>query len=397
MLFLGTLLGMGAIQVQMIAGNILVDDLTGRALITSIVGLGFAPSMLILALFGGVAGDRMEKRTLIQISQGFSAAMALIVAVLIMQDLIIWQYLLVASVLQGAMFAFQMPARQAIIPRIVGKENITNAIALSSGGMSMMAIVGPWLAGQVYGSFGPEWVYFLIAAMYGMAVILTGRIPKVYPEKIGAATKVVREIADGFRYAWSNRLVFWLVASGLVMAVVAMPFRLMFPVFARRLYGEFDATSGLWEFDPTMIGLLLMASGVGGVIGALGVAGLGPGNGRGVLVLSGSIVSGMTIAVIAGFPVLAVGFVVMVFVGLAEALRMSLGQSLSIDHTAPEYRGRVASIYMMTFGLMPVGALPLGFAVDRFGVQPSLLVVAGVIVVASVGFLILAVPLRRLS
>ena len=396
MLWFSTLLGMGAIQMQMISRIILVDDLTGKAFLTGIVGLGFAPSMLILSMFGGVAGDRMEKRTLIQITQLASAVMALVIAVLILTDVIIWQYLLVASVLQGAIFAFQMPARQAIIPKLVGSARLTNAMALSAGGMSMMSIAAPAFAGYVYG-IGAEYVYFIITAMYLIAMILIGRIQKVPPEVVEKGRSVLRDVGAGFKYASSNRVVLLLLSSGLVVAILAMPFRLQFPVFARRLYGDLDTTSGLYEFDPNMVGFLLMFAGIGGVLGTIGIANLREGSSRGLIILLGSILTGSAMLLLAFFDTLFVGMGMMLLIGVAESARMTLGQSLSIEKTDPQFRARVSSIYMMTYGLMPAGALPLGYAVDEFGARPSLMVVSALVVLAGLAFLVGAKTLRRLK
>lgn len=115
-------MGMGGVQMQMIARTILVDELTGSAFITGVVAMGFAPVMFVLALFGGVAGDRLERRCLIQASQGLLGVMALSVGILILAGAVHWTHLLVASMIQGGLFAFQMPARQAVIPKLVGKD-----------------------------------------------------------------------------------------------------------------------------------------------------------------------------------------------------------------------------------------------------------------------------------
>lgn len=396
MLWFGTLLGMGGMQMQMIARTLLVDDLTQSAFLTSVVGLGFAPSMLILSIFGGVAGDKIEKRILIQLTQLASAMLAVAVGVLILTDTIIWQYLLVASVLQGATFAFQMPARQAIIPKLVGKDKITNAIALSAGGMSLMAVAAPAFAGFIYG-LGPEYVYFIVAGLFGLAVLATGRIPKVPPEASERGKRFLAEASAGFRYVRGNRIVLLLISSSLIVAVLAMPFRLQFPVFARRLYGDLDVSSGIFELDASMIGLLLAFAGVGGILGTLVVANLRTGHHRGLIVLGGSLISGLAILLIASVPMLWAGMGFMVIVGIAESIRMTLGQSLSMESTEPRYQARVASIYMMTFGLMPLGALPLGYAVDEFGVESSLMVVGVVVMLAGATFLLGARTLRRFS
>ena len=386
-LWLGSLIGMGGMQMQTIARTILVDDLTNSAFITGIVAMGFAPTMLIFSLFGGVAGDRMERRGLIQASQGAAGLLALVIGVLIATGAIHWTHMFAASMVQGVLFAFQMPARQAAVPILVGRHRLTNAIALNSGGMSLTAIAGPSVAGVIYGVFGAGAVYFIVAGMYGAAVLMTGRIPKIPPEVAGRGQEVLRDVAAGVRYVGSNRPVLLLLASGAVVAVLAMPFRMLLPVFARRLY----------ESDPSEIGWLLALAGAGGMIGTLAVANLREGQRRGLILLVGSILSGVALLVIGGLPVYAVGLAAMIGVGLAEATRMTVGQSLTLENTGSQYRARVMSLYMMTFGLMPLGALPLGRAIDVYGAQPSLLVLGGLVTVAGAVFLIVARTLRQLS
>ncbi len=386
-LWLGSLIGMGGMQMQTIARTIFVDDLTKSAFITGIVAMGFAPTMLIFSLFGGVAGDRMERRGLIQASQGAAGLLAAAIGVLIVTGAIHWTHMLAASMVQGVLFAFQMPARQAVLPVLVGGHRLTNAIALNSGGMALMGIAGPSVGGVIYGVFGAGAVYFVVAGMYGVAVLMTGRIPKIPPEVAGSGRKVLHDVAEGVRYVWSNRPVRLILASGVAVAVLAMPFRMLLPVFARRLY----------DSDPGETGWLLALAGVGGILGTLAVANLRQGQRRGLILLVGSILSGLALLVIASFPVYAVGLAGMIGVGLAETTRMTVGQSLALENTGSQYRARVMSLYMMTFGLMPLGALPLGRAVDVYGAQPSLLVVAGLVTVAGVVFLIVARTLRQLS
>ena len=109
-------------HIQMTVRGILVYDITNNPLLTAIVTAGFAPSLLVFAMFGGVIGERFEKRKIIQITQSFNLLTSLIVAVLIFTNLLHWGHLFFISILQGAMFAMQVPARQALIPDLVGKK-----------------------------------------------------------------------------------------------------------------------------------------------------------------------------------------------------------------------------------------------------------------------------------
>lgn len=387
-LWLGSMLGMGGFQMQGIARILLVDDLTGSAFITSVVAMGFAPTMLIMSLFGGVAGDRLERRRVIQVSQAASGLLALIVGILIFTDAVHWVHLLIASLIQGVTFAFQMPARQAILPKLVGKDNVTNAVSLNSAGMGLMTIVAPGIAGVLYGSSGPDVVYFTVAAMSVLAVLLTGQIPRMPPEKSSVRRNVFADIGMGLRYVRGNRVVLMLLGTGLVSAVLAMPFRMQIPIVARRLY----------DIEASDIGWLMAMMGVGAVVATLVTANFKRGHHRGsVMVLVGIVGSGVTMLLLALLPTYEIGFAIMLLVGIAGSIRMTLGQSLMIEATDSEYRARVMSLFMMTFGLMPLGALPMGFMIDEFGAETTLFVIGGVLTGIGLLFYTVASSLRRFS
>lgn len=387
-LWLGSLLGMGGFGMQSIARTVLVDDLTGSAFITGLVAMGFAPTMLIMSLFGGVAGDRMERRLVIQVSQGAAAVLALVVAILIFMDAVHWVHLLLASMLQGVTFAFQMPARQALVPHLVGKKNVTNALALNSAGMGIMTIAGPGIAGFLYATLGPEAVYFTVAGMSVFAVLFTSLIPSYKPESNGKKNNVFSDIAEGVKYTFKNRLVFMLIVSGLTSALLAMPFRMQIPVFARRLY----------DIDASEIGYLMAAMGVGGLLAAGITANLRAGNHRGIiLVVVGIGGSGVGMLLLAFSQIYLVGIAIMVGVGLVGTIRMTLGQSLSIEATDDAFRARVMSLNMMSFGLMPLGALPMGYSVDKLGAETTLVIVGVMLLIATVLLMVISSTLRKHS
>ena len=373
---------------QSIARTLLVDDLTGSAFITSLVAMGFAPTMLIMSLFGGVAGDRMNRRLVIQVSQGAAAVLALVVGILIFTGAVHWVHLLIASMLQGVTFAFQMPARQALVPHLVGKNNVTNALALNAAGMGIMTIVGPAIAGILYGTLGPEAVYFAVAGMSVFAVLFTSLIPAFRPAKNGKKNNVFVDIAEGIKYTWKNRLLLMLIISGLISALLAMPFRMQIPIFARRLY----------DIDASEIGWLMAAMGVGALLAAGITANLRPGNHRGaILLVVGIGGSGVAMLLLAVSQIYVVGLAIMVGVGLVGSMRMTLGQSLSIEATDDAFRARVMSLNMMSFGLMPLGALPMGYSVDKLGAETTLLIVGVMLLVATVLLMVTSSTLRRHS
>ena len=367
---------MGGFQMQMVARGILVYDMTNDPFITGIVGMGFAPSLLIVSLYGGVLGDRMERRALIQFSQAANGVLAGVVAVLMFTDSLAWGHLFTVSVLQGAMFALQMPARQAAIPSLVSKDQLPNAFALNAMAMSMMTLVAPALAGVLYEVIGPEYVYVIVCSIMLSAVIFTSIVPKMYPPESITKTSVLDNIKGGFRYIFQNKLILNLMIYSVIVALLSMPFRMLVQVYAKDVYGS----------EPSDVGMLLTALGLGGLVGTISIANLRKGNWRGWIVLGGAVVASGSLGLMVAVPVYAAGVLGMVGMGLAEQARWALGQSLMMENTSDEYRARVMSVLMMTFGLMPIGMLPLGYAIKEYGARPSVAVTAA----ALLGFAVLA-------
>jgi len=380
-------LAMGGFQMQMVVRGIFVYDLTGDRIITSVVALGFAPSLLIVSLYGGVLGDRMERRLIIQLSQASNGILAAVVAVLMITDTINWGHLFTVSMAQGAMFAFQMPARQAAIPSLVPKEQLPNAFALNAMAMSIMTLVAPAIGGILYDQIGPEFVYFIVAGVMMSSVVFTSLVPKMYPAQMDIKTSVVENIKAGFLYIGRNKIVLNLMIYSVIVALLSMPFRMLVQVYAKDTYNS----------DGTEVGLLLTALGAGGLIGSVSIANLRKGHHRGWVLLGGAFVAGGSLALIVGMPFFAAGMIGMVGLGLGEQARWALGQSLMMENTDDEYRARVMSVLMMTFGLMPLGTFPLGYAMEELGGRFAVGISATVLLSFAVMSVFFMSRLRRLE
>ena len=213
-LWIGTLLMMGGMQMQMVATGYLTYDITDSPFLLGLVNAGFAVPMLALALFGGAIADRMERKRVIQLGQGAAGLIALFVAVSITTDTVSWVHLFVASMFQGALFSFLIPARQAIIPSLVGRENLNNAMALSSAAMSITTLVAPAAAGVLYARIGPDGVFVIVILMNLAAVgimIVLGLGDAVRRSLMMAL--IMEQVSDEYR--------------GRVMSVFMMSFGLM--------------------------------------------------------------------------------------------------------------------------------------------------------------------------
>jgi MFS family permease len=358
----------------MVASGYLAYDLTSSALLLSLVAVGYAVPMLSLALIGGAVADRFDRRRLVQVAQALFSVVALLVGLLAQFGQVTWVHLMASSALQGMLWALLVPARQAMIPGLVGRRLTTNALSLMAAGFSLTTLVGPAFGGWLYGLFGAAATYYFVALMGLGAVLLTGRISARRVPAVGMSQKAA--IRQGLSYIRRQPDIIMLFVISVVYALVAMPFRLILPVFVVDLYRQ----------GPETLGLLVTAMGVGSVGAAVVVANVTPGR-RGMILVCGAIVASAAILVMSGLAVLWVGMACMLVLGVGDAIRKALNQAVMLEIADEEYHGRVASVFMMSFGLVPLGALPAGALAEAFGGQVAGAVMGGFMLLVSLALL----------
>ncbi len=385
-LWLGMLFLMGAMQMQMLARGFLTFELTSSPAKLGIVSAGFAPPMFCLALFGGAIADRLNKKRIIQAGQVTAGLVALFVAVSVTNDSITWWHLLAASMVQGALFSFVMPARQALIPRLVGQQRVANAVSLDAMGMSATTLIAPAISGVLYVVIGPEGVYYTIGALCLASVGFTALLPNLRTEPGGGKPAIITDIKAGLVYIRRSPLVRVLLMMGLTMALLAMPFRFLMPVFVVDLYGRGSGS----------LGVMISVMGAGSLIGTVAVAALGRKK-RGLVLIMGAFVTGIALLLVSLFAIYIVALVLMIFIGLGDANRKALNQALIMEVTEDQYRGRVMGVFMLNFALVPLGVLPAGFAAEYWGVDVAIGALAVLLLAVSMGFLITQRGLRDLS
>lgn len=389
MMWISMFLSMGGFNMLMLARGILIYDLTGDAQKTALVSIGWAPGLLIMSLFGGVLGDRVERRMLIQVSQFANAFFALAVGFLILTNYIEWWHLMIVSSLQGCVFALQIPARTAAMSQLVPKPLIGNAMALNATAMTMMSIAAPAVGGVLYEWIQPEGVYFVVTVMMFLAMGFTTLLPKMYPDQRQAKTKEspLVNIKRGIVYAARNNLIRVLLIQSVIIAMLSMPFRMLVPVFAKDLYGSV----------PSEVGWIATMAGFGGIAASMGVASLRAGQRRGWVILLSPVISAISMFVIGSFPWYWVGMIFFIGVGFGESIRWALGQALVVEHANPRYRARMTSLTMMTYGLIPLAAFPVGWLVDNVGVQETVIGMAIALFAAGLFFIVASKSVRNLN
>jgi len=356
----GSLVSITALQMQQLAQNYLVYQLTGLATAIGYVSAAIGISILVFSFAGGTVADRVGKRKLLAVTQLGIAVFALFIGLMISLDLIQVWHIVVTSIGVGILAAFNNPARQSYVPDLVGTENVMNAMALTSGIMNMTRIAGPALAGVLIGLFGVGPLYYTKFVAYCIFVIVLLFIPVMGKASAPLSRSPVQTALDGLRYLRRDRRVLDILILAIVPVVFGMPYINFLPVFQEAVF----------HVGPTELGLMMSVVGGGAVFGSLAIASLGDYRYKGRVLLVSGLAFGATLvlfAVVANTGAFALSLVILAFLGAASTAFMTLNNSLVMIIAPPEMRGRVMGIFMMSFGLMPLGSLPMGALSDAFG------------------------------
>ena len=382
--FIGLLFMMASVNMQFVARSQLAYDLTKSPLAVGIVGSGFAPPILLLSIFGGSISDQFDKKKIIQLGQLGMVILASIVAISIFLEVVTIYHLIVASVLQGVMWAFLVPARQSLIPDLVEKKLIVNAIALSGSGMALMTFLGPGIGGFLYSLFGPGVVYIFICLLFLFALLFNQFLPNTYKSKSKSGSRT-EQIKEGLKYIVGNSVLSWLLVIAMVTTVLTMPLRSLMPVLMDELFSR----------GADAVGLMLSIIGLGSLIGSLIFAGLKKGK-RGNALISALLISGFAILITSLSNLFLIIIIMMFFIGIGDAGRRSLNNALLMEEADPDYRGRVNGVYTMNFGLMPLGTIPIAALASAYGIGLALLASSIVLLAFTLICFIFAKKIRAL-
>ena len=376
---------MGAMNMQMMARVWYAYDLTGSATMLGVMALAPALPMLFFSLFGGIIADRAQKRYVLLVGQASSAAVALGIAVSISIGAITIAHLIVAGVVQGTIMGLMMPSRQAIIPEIVGEKGLMNAVSLNAAGMNINRLLAPAAAGFLIDGIGIEGVYYAMAGLY---VIAVGFIIALRPTRSVSvhSESAWDDLKEGGRYVRGNTIVLGLLLLTLLTVMLSMPFQFLMPIF----------TEDILDVGARGLGILLSVSGIGALVGSLVIASLGNRNRGRLLLLSGLV---LAVALI-GFSISTwypLSLLIIIPIGLGNAGRMTLSNTLVQTYTDDAHRGRVMSIYMMEFGLMSVATFGLSIVSEFIGIQWAIGGAAGILLVITLYYLAFVPGMRRLQ
>ena len=371
---------------QKVAQSWLVFELTKSSFYLGLDDfLGQLP-ILLLTLIGGVIADRHDRRRLLLASQCVQMATAFTLAALVYWDRVDVWHILALSFTAGVAQAFGGPAYQSLVPSLVEKKDLPNAIALNSIQFNLARVVGPLLAGATLAAFGTAMCFGLngLSFVVVIAAILSMSITHIRPAE---RKSIVHELKVGLAYVRGEKAIVALTVLAFMTTFLGLPLLTFLPIFAQEIFGG----------DVGRYSRMMAYSGAGAVCGALVVAWLGRFRHMGLVLLVVQFIFGLLIAAFALSRVAWLSNLLLFLTGAALLVVFSMTASL-VQLIVPDHmRGRVVSVYMVAFrGGMPLGSLWGGYAASLTSAPFVLMINGGLVSLVAVYFLLRGHGVREL-
>ena len=362
-------------HMQMVARGWLIYDMTSSPMALTWVMLSFMLPSFLFSLVGGVLADRLPKKSIMMISQLLNAVSTSLLAVIIYRGDVTFAHFIYFGIFNGTVMSLGMPARTSVVPEVVGRQSLVNAMALQSATFNLSRILGPALAGALIALFasgdtsstrGVGIVFFCIAAFSLVSFVATWRLHYVGAPLERRAATPFEDMKEGLRYMREERLILGLLVLGFVPMTFGFSASFLLPAFNKDVIGG----------GPEDLGLMMTAMGAGALVGALTLAHLGDIGGKGRMMFVAAYCWAVSLAGFALSEDLALAMFLGALTGLFGAVCGSVNMSIVQLAVRPEIRGRVMSIMMMAQGLMPLGIIPISGVAELAGIHPALLLAA---------------------
>ena len=357
------------------------------------LGLAFAIPMIALPAVGGMLADRFSRPRILRITQWSMALVALIQAVLTLTNLNTPTFILIATALGATLLAVDNPTRQALIPTLVPRHDLMNALALNAATYNGAALLGPAIAGFLMGVVGAGWLFAINAVSYLAVIYAVSQMP-LSGEEVRTPTPLADALLGGIQYARGHALTGVLLATSAILSLFGRSYQQVLPIYA----------DDIWHIAAQGYGILLSAAGAGAMIGALGMASLPRITPNGHNLKLAGMLFAVLLACFAWTNVWWMGVVLLVCIGIVStAATTMIATMLQLD-VPGHLRGRVMSLHAITLiGVPSVGGLLVTSlttllgngtdtrAINASGAPLALLVGAGTVALL---FLVVRIPLR---
>lgn len=381
-LWLGQTGHSATLWMDQVARAVLILALTDNsALMLSLVIATRLVPILLFGLVAGAVSDRSDRKKILTVTQSITLLTHLFLGVAITFGFIeIWQVFVTAFV-AGTAMAFNQPVRQSLIPAVVPKEDLLNAIALNSTALSFMRIGGGSIAGLLLIPFDTGGVYLITAGIYVFVILCTTALH--LPEERNKKTSdsgLIDDLKEGFVYVGENRVLLLVTGMAVILFVLGFPYQQVFvPLLAKETL----------DLGDSGVGYLAGATGIGAFAGSLFVASR-PGVARpGIQLSINMLIFGGALMAVAFQDNVWVTALLLAVAGSMTVTYMAFTNSILLQNSAPEMHGRVMSLLSLDRGLIPVGAIFSGVLVSAIGIRPGLFTLgASVLVISALALLV---------
>ena len=387
LLWTATLLSSTARWADMVVFGWLTLELTNSPLMVGIVAAAKMAGY-VAAPFMGVIADRMDRRLLLIVAAVVNMAASAVMLLLFAFGWLALWHVISLAIVGSLTWALDNPTRNAFVPDLVGREHLTNAIALNSLAIEITVVVGPALGGVLIPVLGMSGTYGLIAAIYLADVVVLLMLKDVRQGVAHVHESPVTSLIGGFKYVWGNPTVLVLMAIALFLNMLAAPYRYAFlPVFARDILGA----------GPAGYGMLTAMAGFGALAAGIWIVSLGDFGRKGRILVWSGFAWPISLVLFAASTWYYVSAALLFVAGLTQAIVWTVIATLILSHTSQSMRGRVMGLRTGVVVALPVGNFLAGAVAERFGAplaQGAYAVVAILIMVA----IVVRVPgVRRLE
>lgn len=376
--FVGQLTSLIGTWMQIVAQGWLVLQLTHSAFwVGAVTALGALP-VLLFGLFAGVIVDRFPKKTLMLATQVCAGLLSLILGLLTILGMVNVYEVAVLSFLLGVVMALDLPTRQAFAVELVGKEDLSSAIALNAGIFNGARVIGPAIAGLTIAVVGTGGAFLINAASY-IAVIIALRYMKVTEKIQEVHSHPIKAIKEGLSYAFSHPVIKTLLIFSAITSIFGWTYTTILPVIVERTFHQGAAT----------LGYLQAIAGFGALLGTVIVSGYSKKIPYMTFIVGGSLMFGVSLFLFTFTNSVLFAAPFLFLSGLGLIMQYATMNSTIQHAVADNMRGRVMSIYTLMFlGMTPIGSFQIGYLAEHFGSAFAIQVGALVILVCGIYLLI---------
>lgn len=384
--WIGGILGPCAVYMQALLRGYLIYDMTHSKLLLGLASSAIGIPMLIFIPIGGVIADRIDKQTLIVITEIINGISAFLMTALLFLNIIEIWHIMAITFLSGIAMALNMPSRHGIISELVDKDHLLNGVAMYSMGSTTMRIIGPMLGGILVGVIGINGSFLVTALLFIPVVFSMFKIGPRGTAKRSRKTGLLTDFVAGIKYVSDHKSLLLIIIFGYILAIVGGPYMSLLPAFA----------SDVLHQDASGLGLMTSAIGIGALIGAIGIASLGDYQKKGLLMLIFGLIFGSFLILFSETQIFYLSLIFLVIAGGSNAICMMLNQTIIQSNADHEVIGRVISLLQITMGLQGISSIVFGAIAESAG-APITVTVSGLILVAfAIAMGILAPRMRNL-